>query len=26
LLPYYYSDKSAFRRDLISCKVAPPVP
>ena len=26
LLPYYYSDQSAFRRDLISCKVAPPVP
>ncbi len=26
LLPYYYSHRSAFRRDLISCKVAPPIP
>lgn len=26
LLPYYYSHQSAFRRDLISCKVAPPIP
>jgi 8-oxo-dGTP pyrophosphatase MutT (NUDIX family) len=25
-LPYYYSDGTAFRRDLISCKVAPPMP
>jgi 8-oxo-dGTP pyrophosphatase MutT (NUDIX family) len=25
-LPFYYSDGSAFRRDLISCKVAPPMP
>ncbi|MFT3730229.1 MAG: NUDIX hydrolase [Hyphomicrobium sp.] len=25
-LPFYYSDGSAFRRDLISCKVAPPTP
>lgn len=25
-LPYYYSDGTAFRRDLISCKVAPPTP
>ncbi|MFA5955852.1 NUDIX hydrolase [Hyphomicrobium sp.] len=25
-LPFYYSDGSTFRRDLISCKVAPPTP
>jgi len=25
-LPYYYSHQSAFRRDLISCKVAPSIP
>ncbi len=25
-LPFYYSDGSAFRRDLISCKVAPLMP
>jgi 8-oxo-dGTP pyrophosphatase MutT (NUDIX family) len=25
-LPYYYSDGTSFRRDLISCKVAPPMP
>lgn len=25
-LPYYYSAKSSFRRDLISCKLAPPPP
>ena len=25
-LPFYYSDGSAFRRDLISCKVAPSMP
>jgi 8-oxo-dGTP pyrophosphatase MutT (NUDIX family) len=26
LLPFYYSHQSAFRRDLISCKVAPTIP
>jgi len=26
LLPFYYSAESAYRRDLISCKVAPPPP
>lgn len=26
LLPFYYSAGSAYRRDLISCKVAPPPP
>ncbi|RUP09214.1 NUDIX hydrolase [Hyphomicrobium sp.] len=26
LLPFYYSAGSAYRRDLISCKVAPPAP
>lgn len=25
-LPYYYSDNTSFRRDLISCKLAPPPP
>lgn len=25
-LPFYYSDGATFRRDLISCKVAPPMP
>ncbi|WP_291165656.1 hypothetical protein [Hyphomicrobium sp.] len=25
-LPFYYSAGSAYRRDLISCKVAPPPP
>ena len=25
-LPFYYSQGAAFRRELISCKVAPPMP